>query len=86
MPVFLFISGCIADSYLYYACTIAAKGNIVPVSVLHFSENLFLSVWLINPQYNNGSNAPYLLSVALSALAAMIVYAVIKRSQTKAHI
>ena len=85
VPLFLFVLGCIADSYLYYACTKAAKGNIVPVSILHFSENLFLNIWLINPQNNNGSITPYLVYVALFALAAILAFVALERKQAQLH-
>lgn len=85
VPLFLFLFGCIADSYLYYACTKAAKGNIVPVSILHFSENLFLNIWLINPQNNNGSITPYLVCVFLFALTAILTFVVLERKQAQLH-
>lgn len=85
VPLFLFALGCIADSYLYYTCTKAAKENIVPVSILHFSENLFLNIWLINPQNNNGSITPYLVYVALFALASILAFVALERKQAKLH-
>ncbi|SDM59815.1 CPBP family intramembrane glutamic endopeptidase [Acetanaerobacterium elongatum] len=81
-PLILFTLGCIADSYIYFAVTKAANGNIVPASVLHFSENLCCNLFSINPEYNNGSIIPYLLYVTGSLIAAAItIFITIKRKE-----
>lgn len=74
VPITLFVLGCIADSYLYFALTKTAKGNIIPASVSHFSGNLFLNLFLISPQYNRGSSILYLLYVLGSLITAAIVF------------
>ena len=85
-PILLFTLGCIADSYLYFAFTKAVNGNIVPASVLHFSENLFLILLPINPEFNNGSFVPYLLYVAGLLIAAAISFSVTLRHKKKAQL
>lgn len=82
-PILLFTLGCIADSYLYFAFTKAVNGNIVPASVLHFSENLCFNLLLINPEYNNGSFVPYLLYVAGFLITAAISFAVVFKRKEK---
>ena len=62
VPIFAFIYGCIVESYGYYLITKAAKGNIVPASVWHFSGNLFFNLYLLNPNWNGGSTVPYNIS------------------------
>ncbi|MDD4311935.1 MAG: CPBP family intramembrane metalloprotease [Eubacteriales bacterium] len=76
-PILLFVLGCVADSYLYFALTTAAKGNIVPVSIAHFSANLSINLLLIGPQYDHGSAALYLLYVSCCFVTAAVVYAVV---------
>ena len=76
VPILLFTLGCITDSYLYFAFTKAVKGNIVPASVLHFSENLCFNLFLVNPEYNNGSSVPYLLYVISSLITAAIAFSI----------
>lgn len=83
-PLILFTLGCIADSYLYFAVTKAAHGNIVPASVLHFSENLFCNLFSINPEYNHGSIVPYLLYVIGSLITAAIAIAITIKRKEKA--
>lgn len=72
VPIILFTLGCVTDSYIYYALTKSVNGNIVPASVFHFSGNLCFNLFLINPEYNNGSAMPYLLYVICSLIAAVI--------------
>lgn len=81
VPILLFTLGCVFDSYVYFALSQSVNGNIIPVSVLHFSENLCFNLFLINPEYNNGSTLPYLLYVICSLVTALIVFSAIhKRS------
>ncbi|MFL0252649.1 CPBP family intramembrane glutamic endopeptidase [Clostridium neuense] len=72
-PLILFWLGCIADSFGYYWITKKSKGNIIPVSLWHFTENMFANVLLITPEYNHGSNIPYLLCVVYSCIMAIII-------------
>ncbi len=70
-PLLLFLIGCIADSYGYYWVTIKSKGNVIPASIWHFTDNLFFNLFLINPEYNNGSSIPYMLFVFYSIIMAV---------------
>lgn len=47
-PIFWFIIGCIADSYIYFRLTQAAHGNILPASLLHFCYNLMMALFFPN--------------------------------------
>ena len=42
VPIFLFATGCITESYGYYWITKKVKGNIIPASIWHFTGNLFI--------------------------------------------
>lgn len=61
VPLIPFTYGCIAESYGYYSITKLSDGNIIPASLWHFSGNLFLNLYLINPNWNNGSIVPYFI-------------------------
>lgn len=84
VPVILFALGCVTDSYVYYALTKSVKGNIIPASAFHFSGNLCFNLFLINPEYNNGSNLPYFLFVMFSFITAVIAAAVTHKHRLKA--
>jgi len=72
-PILLFALGCIAESYGYYWVTSKSKGNIIPASVWHFTGNLFISLFAISPEYNNGSTLPYLLYIGFTFIMAIII-------------
>lgn len=77
----LFVLGCIADSYLFFAATVWAGGSVVPASVLHFSENLCLNLFFIGPAYNAGNATLYLLYTACTVAAAAVATAVLWRGK-----
>lgn len=81
--IILFVIGCIAESFGYYWITKRAKGNIIPASVWHLIGNLFFNLFLISPEYNNGSNVPYLIFVIYTAIMAVIIIYGIRRSKSK---
>ncbi|MHB8066259.1 MAG: CPBP family intramembrane glutamic endopeptidase [Ruminiclostridium sp.] len=70
-PLILFAIGCIAESFCYYWLTKKSEGNIIPASIWHFVGNLFIILFLISPQYNQGSIVPYLLFVVYLSLMAL---------------
>ena len=70
-PIALFSLGCIADSYGLYWITKMSRGNVIPASLWHFVGNLFMSVFLINPEYNGGSTLLYTIYVIYSLLMAV---------------
>lgn len=73
---FAFLFGCIAESYGYYLITKAAKGNVVPACIWHFSGNLFFNLYRINPEWNGGSMIPYWIvnGIYLVYFLAFILY------------
>jgi len=73
VPLGLFILTCIADSYGLYWITNKTRGNIIPASLWHFSGNLFIRLYAINPEDRNGSILPYLVYGALLALMALLI-------------
>lgn len=71
VPLILFVLGCIAESFGYYWITKKSKGNVIPASIWHFTGNLWINLFLINPEYNQGSIVPYLLFVVYSSIMAI---------------
>lgn len=72
VPLIAFAYGCIAQSYGYYVMTKISKGNIVPASIWHFSDNLFFNLYLLNSAWNNGSNISYLIINTLYSIFVII--------------
>jgi uncharacterized protein len=70
-PLILFLLGCITDSFGYYWITKKSEGNVVPASLWHFIGNLFFNVYLISPEYNQGSTVPYLIYIVYSTIMAI---------------
>lgn len=68
IPLMAFIYSCIVESYGYYVITKLAKGNILPASLWHFSGNLFFNLYLINPNWNDGSLLPYTIINSLYSI------------------
>jgi membrane protease YdiL (CAAX protease family) len=48
-------------------------GHIVPSSLWHFTGNLLFNIYLINPEYNQGSIIPYLVFIAYSTIMAICI-------------
>lgn len=69
-PIILFVLGCLAQSYSCYWITKKSKGNCIPASLWHFTDNLWMNLLLINPEYNQGSKTPYLLYTTYAIIMA----------------
>lgn len=61
VPISAFLYGCILESYGYYIIIRLSKGNIIPASIWHFGGNLFINVYLMNPDGNHGRIVPYVI-------------------------
>lgn len=68
VPIVWFVAGCIADSYIYLFLLKLSRGNILIAMLYHMSANLFLNVFSINPDMNEGSVVPYVISVLMAGL------------------
>jgi membrane protease YdiL (CAAX protease family) len=68
VPIFLFVTGCIADSYIYLFLLKVSRGNIVIAMLYHMCGNMFLNIFNINPDMNEGSVVPYFISVIIAGL------------------
>lgn len=82
VPFILLILGCVFESYGYFVITKLAKGNIIPACLWHFSGNLFINIFGLNPVDNHGSNSPY-LTMTLAYSVCILGFLIYYRSQTK---
>ena len=60
VPIALFLTGCIIESYIYSFLMRVTKDNLVSAITFHFMYNLMIHVVAINPSDNNGSLIPYI--------------------------
>jgi membrane protease YdiL (CAAX protease family) len=75
-PVLLFCVGCITESFGYYWITKRTNGNIIPATLWHFVGNFAFKVFLISPEYNDGSELPYLTFAVLTTIMAVVIIVV----------
>lgn len=68
VPVLIFAWGCIVDSFGYYVITKRSQGNVIPATIWHFSYNLFFNLYHLNPNWNDGSTLPYILTNLISSV------------------
>lgn len=68
VPIVWFVTGCIADSYIYLFLLKLSRDNILIAMLYHMSGNLFLNVFSINPDMNDGSAVSYFISVIIDGL------------------
>ena len=72
VPLLLFFAGCIAESYIY-SFMMKYTNNILSAMIYHFSCNLCLHLFLINPEDNNDSCAPYIILTTLEAILVLLL-------------
>lgn len=68
VPIIWFVLGCIADCYIYLFLLKLSRGNVLVAMLYHFSGNLFINLFCINPDMNGGSIVSYTSSVILTGL------------------
>ena len=68
VPIALFLTGCIIESYIYSYLMRITKDNLVSAMTFHFMYNLMIHVVAINPSDNNGSIISYVTMMILEAL------------------
>ncbi|MCR5600436.1 MAG: CPBP family intramembrane metalloprotease [Ruminococcus sp.] len=72
VPILLFFVGCIAESYIY-SFMMKYTRNILSAMIYHFSCNLCLHLFMVNPADNNGICTPYIILTALEAVTALLL-------------
>lgn len=83
VPIVWFVIGCIADSYLYLFLLKLSRGNILIAMLYHMSGNLFINLFGINPDMNEGSAGPYFVSVILTGIFAISLNVFIKKDSSR---
>ena len=74
IPVVLFLTGCIAESYIYYFLMKQTNGNIIPVSVWHFMGNLVISLFAMIPDLNEGKILLYSIYTCLISICGILCF------------
>ncbi|MEG0528191.1 MAG: CPBP family intramembrane glutamic endopeptidase [Longicatena sp.] len=72
IPILLFLVSCIIESYIYSYLMYFTKGNILSAMTYHFSWNLWIHIWLINPIDNQGSLLPYAVMVFIEFICVLV--------------
>lgn len=72
VPILLFFSSCIIESYIYSFLMNITNNNIVSAMIYHFAWNLLIHIVALNPSDNNGSIFPYTILVILETLVLFI--------------
>ena len=74
IPILLFVVGAVAESFIYSYLLMFTNRNLLSAMTYHFSWNLFLHLFLINPGYNNGSLIPYIVVVIFEIVIVLIMF------------
>ena len=62
VPFWALLIGCVFESYGYYIIVKMSEGNVIPASIWHFSGNLFIYIFALNPDANHGNILPYVIA------------------------
>lgn len=74
VPVLLFLISCIIESYIYSFLMRCTDNNIISAMTYHFSWNLFLHIFALNPSDNNGNIFPYIILSILEILVMLLFW------------
>lgn len=74
IPILLFVVGAVAESFIYSYLLIFTNRNLLSAMTYHFSWNLFLHLFLINPSDNNGSLIPYIVVVLFEIVIVLFMF------------
>ena len=80
IPFLLFAAGAVVESFIYSFFMKFTNQNLLSPMVYHFSWNMCLHLFLINPSCNNGSLIPYIWVIVIEAFTVLIMFAVHKKS------
>lgn len=72
VPVLLFLFSCIIESYIYSFLMNYTNNNLISAMTYHFSWNLSIHIFAVNPVENNGSIIPYLILAILEVFVLLI--------------
>lgn len=72
VPILLFLIGCIIESYIYSFLMYYTNNNLISAMTYHFSWNLAVHIFAINPVDNNGNTFPYLIMIILEIFVSLM--------------
>lgn len=78
VPFILFFAGCIIESYIYDYLLNWTGRCLISAMMYHFSWNLFLHLFTINPMNNDGSLLPYAILTILELFSLIIFFCINK--------
>lgn len=81
VPFVWFFIGCIVESYIYSYLLALSNNNLLSAMIYHFTYNLFIHVFAINPIDNSGNSMPYIILVVFETLLIFGIFAVVKRKE-----
>lgn len=79
VPPLLFCAGCIIESYIY-SILVSTTKNVLSAMIYHFSWNLMVNLFMINPSDNGGNIIPYTLVIILETVG-IIIYGLYRRNK-----
>ena len=79
VPLLLFCAGCIIESYIY-SILVSNTKNVLSAMIYHFSWNLMVNLFMINPSDNGGNIIPYTLVIILETVG-IIIYGLYRRNK-----
>jgi membrane protease YdiL (CAAX protease family) len=86
VPFWALLLVCVFESYGYFVITKHAQGNIIPASVWHFSGNLFINLFALNPDANGGNPLPYITATFVYGLCVIgFVMYIVKAKKNAGH-
>lgn len=74
IPIILFVTGAVVESFIYSYFMNITNRNLLSAMTYHFSWNLFLHLFMINPNYNNGSLVPYIGVILIETITVLVMY------------
>ena len=81
VPLLCFFIGCIAESFVYEYLLQWSDGNLLSSMMYHFSWNLCLHLFAINPADHAGNEVPYILMTLFEVCMVLLLLAYDKSKQ-----
>lgn len=81
VPLLCFFIGCIAESFVYEYLLQWSDGNLLSSMMYHFSWNLCLHLFAINPADHAGNEVPYILMTLFEVCMVLLLLAHDKSKQ-----
>lgn len=75
VPLLSFFIGCIAESFVYEYLLQWSEGNLLSSMTYHFSWNLCIHLFAINPADNAGNEFPYILMTLFEVSMVLLLLA-----------